>query len=199
MKEERMTAIGEWRHLCVDMQRMFAEDTPWHVPWMRRISPQIEELAGRYPSRAIFTRFVPPEIEDEMPGKWREYYRKWWMMTGKHLPGEFVDLVPPLALLVPPARTFDKGTYSPWTGGQLHTALRSEHVTSLVITGGETDVCVLATTLGAVDLGYRVIVLKDAVCSGADATHDASLQLLGDRFSVQLELMTTEDFLGVVA
>jgi hypothetical protein len=29
----------------------------------------------------------------------------------------------------------------------------------------------------------RVIVLKDAVCSGADETHDASLILLGDRFS----------------
>lgn len=42
-----MTAIGEWRHLCVDMQRMFAEDTPWHVSWMERVSPQIEEVAGR--------------------------------------------------------------------------------------------------------------------------------------------------------
>ncbi|WP_410866706.1 hypothetical protein [Paraburkholderia sp. SIMBA_027] len=46
------------------------------------------------------------------------------------------------------------------------------------------------------DLGYRVIVLKDAVCSGADETHDASLELLGDRFSVQLEITITEDFLG---
>jgi nicotinamidase-related amidase len=46
------------------------------------------------------------------------------------------------------------------------------------------------------DLGYRVIVLEDAVCSGADETHDASLELLGDRFSVQLDLTTTAEFLS---
>ncbi|KPH07517.1 cysteine hydrolase (plasmid) [Rhizobium acidisoli] len=190
-----MGEIGEWRHLCVDMQRMFAEDTPWHVPWMARVSPQIEELAGRHPSRTIFTRFLPPDQADEMPGKWREYYRKWWMMTGEHLPRDLVDLAASLASLVPPARHFDKRTYSPWIDGRLHPILQSERVDTLVITGGETDVCVLATTLGAIDLGYRVIVLKDAVCSSADDTYDASLELLHDRFSVQLELMETEEFL----
>jgi len=192
-----MGEVGEWRHLCVDMQRMFAEDTPWHVPWMARISPQIEELAGRHSSRTIFTRFLPPERADDMPGKWRDYYQKWWMMTGEHLPRGFIDLAPSLASLVPPARHFDKRTYSPWIDGRLHPILQSERVDTLVITGGETDVCVLATTLGAIDLGYRVIVLKDAVCSGADDTHDASLELLHDRFSVQLELMETEEFLRV--
>ncbi|RWY83827.1 cysteine hydrolase [Rhizobium leguminosarum] len=193
-----MGEVGEWRHLCVDMQRMFAEDTPWHVPWMARISPQIAELAGRHPSRTIFTRFLPPERADDMPGKWRDYYRKWWMMTGEHLPRGFIDLAPSLASLVPPARHFDKRTYSPWIDGRLHPTLQSERVDTLVITGGETDVCVLATTLGAIDLGYRVIVLNDAVCSGADDTHDASLELLHDRFSVQLELMDTEEFLRCV-
>lgn len=194
-----MTAIGEWRHLCVDMQRMFAEDTPWHVSWMERVSSQVEELAGSYPARTIFTRFLPPDHPQEMPGKWQDYYQKWWMMTGDHLQRELRNLMPSLAYLVPPARHFDKRTYSPWIDGRLHTGLQSERVTSLVITGGETDVCVLATTLGAIDLGYRVILLKDAVCSGADETHDASLELLGDRFSVQLELMTTNEFLGIVA
>ncbi|RWY75152.1 cysteine hydrolase [Rhizobium sp. WSM1325] len=193
-----MGEVGEWRHLCVDMQRMFAEDTPWHVAWMARISPQIEELAGRHPSRTIFTRFLPPERADDMPGKWRDYYQKWWMMTGEHLPRGFIDLAPSLASLVPPARHFDKRTYSPWIDGRLHPILQSERVDTLVITGGETDVCVLATTLGAIDLGYRVIVLNDAVCSGADDTHDASLELLQDRFSVQLELMDTEEFLRCV-
>ena len=69
-----MIAIGEWRHLCVDMQRMFAEDTPWHVSWMELVSPQIEEVAGRHPARTIFTRFLPPDHPQEMPGKWQDYY-----------------------------------------------------------------------------------------------------------------------------
>ncbi|MNW01873.1 nicotinamidase/pyrazinamidase [compost metagenome] len=86
-------------------------------------------------------------------------------------------------------------TYSPWVDGRLFTHLRQEGVEAVVVTGGETDVCVLATVLGAIDLGFHVIVLSDAVCSGADETHDAAFELLGDRFSVQLDLMTTEEFL----
>ena len=38
--------------------------------------------------------------------------------------------------------------------------------------GSETDVCVLATVLDAVDIGYRVIVVRDAICSSSDEGHD---------------------------
>ena len=191
-----MAELGEWRHICVDMQRMFAEDTPWHVAWMERVSPQIVEIAGRQPDRTMFTRFVPPQSADEMPGTWRNYYRKWSMMTRDRLSPDLIELIPPLVRFVPPAMVFDKRTYSPWIDGRLHATFSRDRVTTLVVSGGETDVCVLATTLGGIDLGYNVILLEDAVCSGADKTHDASLKLLGDRFSVQLELMSTEAFLA---
>jgi nicotinamidase-related amidase len=191
-----MKALGEWRHICVDMQRMFAEDTPWQVKWLERISPQVIEMAGRHAERTVFTRFMPPEKPGDVPGTWQDYYRKWWMMTGEHLSREMVDLIAPLARFVPPAKIFDKHIYSPWLDGRLHAVFLREKVTTLVVSGGETDVCVLATTLGGIDLGYRVIMLDDAVWSGADETYDASLKLLGDRFSVQLELMSTETFLA---
>ena len=32
-----------------------------------------------------------------------------------------------------------------------------------IVSGSETDVCVLATVLDAVDMGYRVIIARDAV------------------------------------
>ncbi|MDB5524530.1 MAG: isochorismatase-like protein [Rhizobium sp.] len=191
-----MKSLGEWRHICVDMQRMFAEDTPWHVKWMERISSQVIEVARRHPERTIFTRFVPPENPMALPGMWRDYYRKWRAMTGEHLPAEMVALIPQLARFVPPAHVLDKMVYSPWFGGGLHAALSQRDVATLVISGGETDLCVLATVLGGIDHGYRIVLLDDAVCSGADETHDAALKLLGDRFSVQLELMSTEAFLA---
>ena len=186
---------SNWIHLCIDMQRMFAEDTPWHVPWMRQVSPQVQEVAERHPQQTVFTRFVPPKHAADMPGMWRTYYEKWDMMTLERLGSEMVDLVPSLKAMVPPARIFDKMTYSPWTSGELHRVLTGEGVETLASSGGETDVCVLAAAIGAIDLGYRVVLLKDAVCSAADDTHDASLELLGDRFSVQLEITSTEDFL----
>lgn len=187
-----------WIHLCIDMQRMFAEDTPWHVPWMKEVSPQVQEIARRHPQRTVFTRFVPPKRAEDMLGMWRSYYEKWDTMTLDRLEPDMVDLVPSLKALVPPGRIFDKMTYSPWTTGELHRVLAGEKVETIAISGGETDVCVLAAALGAIDLGYRVILLKDAVCSGADDTHDASLELLGDRFSVQLEISSTEGFLSQV-
>ncbi|TDW28237.1 nicotinamidase-related amidase [Rhizobium azibense] len=195
---EHLHSLGEWRHLCVDMQCLFFEATPWHVEWMKRVLPLVEEVAGRHAERTVFTRFIPPENAADMPGTWQHYYEKWWMMTRKQLPSGLIELVPSLARLVPPARVFDKATYSPWICGRLHATLAEEGVSTLVISGGETDVCVLAAVLGAIDLGYRVILLTDAVCSGADESHEASLELLGERFSVQLELTETDRFLQCI-
>jgi nicotinamidase-related amidase len=189
---------GNWIHLCVDMQRMFAEDTPWRVAWMEKVSPEVIEVAGRHPERTIFTRFVPPENPEQAVGAWRAYYRKWQEMTRERLSPGMIDLMPELARFVPPGRVFDKMTYSPWVNGELARHLRADGVETIVVTGGETDVCVLAAVLGAIDLGYRAIVLTDAVCGRADATHDASLKLLGARFSVQLELMPTDGFLSLL-
>ncbi|NLR97030.1 cysteine hydrolase [Rhizobium sp. P38BS-XIX] len=187
--------LNNWAHLCIDMQSMFAEQTPWHVPWMASISPAVVEVAACYPQRTIFTRFVPPAAADKATGMWKNYYRKWGAMTLERIDRRLVDVVPELARFVPPARTFDKMTYSPWTDGRLHRTLQEEGIQTLVVTGGETDVCVLAAVLGAIDLGYGVKVLSNAVCSGADETHDATLLLLADRFSVQVDVLTSEEFL----
>ncbi|OLP58325.1 cysteine hydrolase [Xaviernesmea oryzae] len=185
-----------WRHLCVDMQRLFFEETPWRVEWMARILPQVVELAERHAERSIFTRFITPERAEDMPGAWADYYRKWPMMTRAELPRDMLDLIPALRRFVPPARLFDKPVYSPWIDGRLHATLQAERVSRLVITGGETDVCVMAAVLGAIDLGYRITLIKDALCSGADTTHDDSLELFGSRFSVQVEILTAEAFLS---
>ena len=186
----------KWIHLCVDMQRMFAEDTPWQVSWMPKVFDEIVEVATRFAERTIFTRFIPPSSPDELPGMWRNYYEKWPMMTTTQIDPGLVDLVADLKRLVPPARIFDKTTYSPWVDGRLHSALSHQEIGTLVLTGGETDICVLAAALGAIDLGYKVVLLKDAVCSTSDQTHDASLELLGNRFSVQMEVMPTERWLS---
>jgi nicotinamidase-related amidase len=61
-----------------------------------------------------------------------------------------------------------------------------------VITGGETDVCVLATVLGAVD---RVVLATDAVRSSSDETHDGMMTLYRQRFGQQLKVAMTDQIL----
>ncbi|MDR6821054.1 nicotinamidase-related amidase [Neorhizobium sp. 2083] len=119
-------------------------------------------------------------------------------MTLERLGWELVDVVAELRRYIPPAKVLDKMTYSPWVNGSLHHMLQTQTVQTLAISGEEIYVRVLASALAAIDLGYEVKLLEDAVCSGAEETHDASLELLGDRFSVQVEIVETEPFLSRV-
>ncbi len=69
-------------------------------------------------------------------------------MTLDRLPTEAVDLLPPLAQLVPPAEVIDKGVYSPWFDGALEARLHARDADTLVVTGTETDVCMLGRAGG---------------------------------------------------
>jgi nicotinamidase-related amidase len=183
-------------HLCVDMQNLFAEETPWHTPWMGRVLPVVRRIAERHAERTIFTRFVPPHRAKEMPGSWRRYYERWRELTLERIDPRLIDLVPPLAALAPPAAVVDKHVYSAFGAPELVHRLRERRADSLVITGAETDVCVLATILGAVDRGYRVVVATDAICSSSDRAHDALLALYRERFDLQIETAESEAILA---
>jgi nicotinamidase-related amidase len=182
-------------HLCVDMQRMFAEETEWHMPWMKRVLPRVVELCRAHPGRAVFTRFIPAERAEDREGTWRQYYERWASMTLDRLDPDLVGLVPELRPFVTPAQTFDKPVYSPWHTGRLDRILKERGITALIISGGETDVCVLATILGAVDLGYRVIVATDALCSSSDEAHDSAIDLYHRRYGSQVEPVETATIL----
>ncbi len=179
-------------HLCVDMQNMFARETDWHTPWMERVLPNVERLVRRDPARTMFTRFVPAQNAQSAPGTWRRYYERWHALTLDEADSTLVELMPSLAGFAPPAAVFDKATYGAWSDGALDPLLRRRGIDTLIVTGGETDVCVLGTVLGAVDLGYRVVVVEDALCSASDHHHDALMLLYRERYGCQVETASTD-------
>lgn len=178
-------------HLCLDMQVMFGRDGPWPTPWMERVLPNVLRLVERMPQRTLFTRFIPPMRPEDMPGMWREFYRKWRNITRQRLPAEQLELLPELRRFVPPAAVFDKSVYSAFADGRLAPSLADRNVICLLVSGAETDVCVLSTVLAAVDHGYRVVLVTDAVCSSSDEGHDALMRMYTERLSVQIELAST--------
>jgi len=117
------------------------------------------------------------------------------MMTRDRIDVQMLDLVPELARFVPPALVEDKRVMSAWHGS-LHARLRSAGIDSLIVSGAETEVCVLATVMGAIDLGYRVVIVADAICSGADSTHDAMLDIYESRYGQQVETVIAADLLA---
>ena len=183
-------------HLCIDMQRLFAEGGVWPTPWMERVLPRVVALAERHPERTLFTRFIPPRRPEDRPGQWQAYYRRWREATLERLDPAQLALLPALAALVPPAVVLDKPVYSAFAGRRLQALLRERRADALIVSGGETDVCVLASVLGAIDQGWRVVLATDAVCSSSDQGHDTLLALFGQRFSQQLATATVEQILA---
>lgn len=182
-------------HLCVDMQRLFAEDTAWRTPWMPRVLPVVVRLCERKGDRTCFTRFIPARSAEDGRGAWRRYWERWPSMTLDQLGEDRVALVPELEVFVPPAQVLDKAVYSPWIATDLAASLGRAEVDTLVVTGAETDMCVLATVLGAVDLGFRVVVVSDALCSSSDESHDHLIDLYHDRFGQQIETAECDEVL----
>jgi nicotinamidase-related amidase len=182
-------------HLAIDMQRLFAEPGPWFVPWMPKVLPNVVEIARRHPERTVLTRFIPPAEPADLPGAWRDYYRHWRAMTRECLDERLLDLVEPLRVLSPPARVCDKAVYSAFAHAGLLRWLRAQSIETLIVTGGETDVCVLATVMAAIDRGYRVVLPTDALCSASDASYDALVMLYRERFAHQIATASTEEVL----
>ncbi|GGF58326.1 cysteine hydrolase [Paracoccus acridae] len=185
-------------HLCIDMQRLFDKGSEWAVDWMRQVLPNVCQVVEMFPARTIFTRFIPPESLDDAPGAWRRYYEKWPQMLRQNLDSDWLRLLPELEIHLPGAQVFDKPVYSPWMDGRLHPMLQQDRVDTLILTGGETDICLLAAVIGAVDLGYRVIVVSDAVCSSTDDTHDAAMEMYAKRFGQQIEMIPTDRLIAAM-
>jgi nicotinamidase-related amidase len=187
---------GQAVHLCIDMQLIFSREGPWATPWMDRVLPVVEAISERFPERTVFTRFITPEHAEDMPGTWRHYYEAWRETTRDQLDVRLLELVPTLRRLSPPATVIDKMHYSAFFGPALLQHLRGRQADALIVTGSETDVCVSATIMGAVDHGFRVILVRDGVCSSSDEGHDALLKLYHRRFSEQIEAASAEEILS---
>jgi|SRR5581483_2956084 len=179
-------------HLCIDMQNIFSSTGVWPTPWMDRVLPGIVRLVAHDAARTIFTRFITPVSADDRPGRWQRYFARWDCATQPRLPPGALDIVSPLARFIPPAMVIDKPGYSAFFASPLQSFLAEKSIDTLVISGSETDVCVLATVLDAVDRGLRVVVVEDGLCSSSNQGHDALMMLYRTRFTDQIELLALD-------
>lgn len=190
------SGIGDMAlHVVIDMQELFDSHPDWGVADLRRILPQVLRLAAVHPSRTVYTRFVPPHSPEEAAPSWQRYYRFWRSATLDRTGLKAVDLVPELAAL-PTAGIIDKGGYSAYSSRDFAPLLQRLGTDTIIFSGVETDVCVWATVLAAIDHGLRVIIATDAVTSGDIKAHTMVLQLAADRFSQQIELASVDEILA---
>lgn len=76
----------------------------------------------------------------------------------------------------------EKHRYDGFIGTDLDIILRSSNIKTLVITGVETNVCVVSTAGTAHNLGYYTIIPRDCVASGSLCLHEYALKNFGRAF-----------------
>jgi nicotinamidase-related amidase len=183
-------------HISIDMQLLFAEGTEWASPAVREILPAVERLCAHAPGRLIFTRFITPETIEDAPGQWKQYYRRWKNVLASCLDPRTFDLLPELRRFTPAAPVVDKYVHSGFANPALEKELDRLDAAAVILTGVETDVCVLATALAAVDRGYRTVLVSDAIASSVGASHDACLKSVFSRYDEQIEIVDSATVLA---
>ena len=183
-------------HLCVDMQRLFLEPGPWYAEAGAGILPAIRRLLDHAPENALFTRFITAERAEAAVGSWRRYYRHWHAVTRDELGDAALGLHPDLAPYAAGSRVFDKTTHDAFDDGAFARHMDSLKPSALVLSGVETDVCVLATAMSAVDLGYRTVIAVDAVTSSVAESHRACLDHVYPRYDQQIELACVDEIIA---
>lgn len=178
-------------HLCVDMQRLFAPQSCWELDCVPALSIKILSLIDSSVAPSLFTRFVPPQLPEDAVGAWQGYWRKWYGLTASRIDPDLLELLPQFARHAAPERVFDKQSYGPWQDKRLHRTLQHHNCHHLVISGVETDLCVLATALGAIERGFYVSLVRDATGSAQPESHKLALRLFETRFSEQAQVIDT--------
>jgi nicotinamidase-related amidase len=185
---------GRTALLIVDMQRGFVEPgQAMEVPPAREIVPAIRALLDAFRARRLPVAFteltyspnVPilvgelhPEHRPAMPGAPR----------GSGLPSssclEGDASARTIAALTPRSDelVIRKRWYDAFAGTELDGALRARGVTSLVITGTMTDICVLSTVVGAFNREYRISVVEDGVATLWPDIQRATLDIVSRAF-----------------
>ncbi len=176
--------------LVVDMQRGFVDPgEAMEVPAARDVVPTIQRLLAMFRDQrlpVIFSEFIyservpllvgalHPEHRPAPPGAPRGLGRPSSSCLEGHPSAETIrELAPRADELV-----IRKHWYDAFAGTPLDGALRARGVTSLVVTGTMTDICVLATVVGAFNREYRVTVVDDGVATLSPEIQHAALDII---------------------
>jgi len=196
---------GRTALLVVDMQRAFLDPgEAMEVPPARDIVPRLQELVGVFRRQAlpvVFTEFIYAESAPLLVGALHPEHlratprapRGFGMPSSSCLAGEantatVSDLEPRADELV-----VHKHYYDGFNGTVLDSALRARGVDHLVLTGTMTDICVLATVVGAFNREYRMTVVEDGVATLWPEIQRVTLDIIGRAYARVLSAKAVAD------
>jgi nicotinamidase-related amidase len=182
---------GRTALIVVDMQRGFLDPgEAMEVPPARETVGAIQTLLALFRARrmpVVFTEFAYSESAPLLVGRLHPEHQpaKPGAPRGFGLPSSSclegtpsADTVPELAPR-PGELVIRKRGYDAFASTPLDETLRARNVTSLVVAGTMTDICVLATVIGAFHREYRVTLVEDGVSTLWPEIQRATLDIIG--------------------
>jgi len=177
--------------LVVDMQRGFVDPgEAMEVPPAREAVPRIRALVDLFRAKGrpvVFTEFVYSEAAPLLVGDLHPDHRRavpgfprgfGQPSSSCHEDDPSVHTVSALAPR-PGELVIRKRWYDAFAGTPLDGALRAQSIDTLVVTGTMTDICVLATVIGAFNREFRITVVEDAVTTLWPEIQRATLDIIG--------------------
>ena len=200
------------------------ENSVMNELWPRHLElhAAVSAFTGRANS-TLLTQYIPADANEAF-GQMRHYFKpeNQGCVTPSGLreagadPDFLYGVMPELQPLVAAgALVQDKGNFGggPWpaTRSAMLNPLTSldldavfggpylaDEVRTLIVVGVETDYCVLSAVMHGMDLGYRVVVVKDAVGSSQPNSHQATLDYTFRRFDNTIDMATTEQLIQIL-
>lgn len=199
---------GRTALLVVDMQRGFLDPgEALEVPAARDIVPTIRQLLDAFRAKrlpVVFSEFVYSERVPLLVGQLHPEHQRAapGAPTGFGRPSsnclEGHPSVRTVAELAPrdDELVISKHGYDAFAGTPLDSALRARGIISLVIGGTLTDICVLATVVGAFHREYRVTVVDDGVATLWPEIQRATLDIIGRAYG---RVVSSKDVMNEVS
>jgi maleamate amidohydrolase len=166
--------------LCVDLQEEHRHDSRYLVEGFDRVLANIEWLQAAARQTAIpvyHSAYVVDTSQAQRP----------FHPTTSDGKSAFSDVNDPLSAICPevgPAGdeiVLIKTDASSFSQGEINLLLKARGIEWLYVVGVWTEACIAATVKDAVDLGFRVLLVKDACGSGTAAMHETAILNLANR------------------
>jgi ureidoacrylate peracid hydrolase len=166
--------------IVVDVQRAFTELPPFAA--MREIVPSIARFLPFARVAGMMVVHLRTEFSHKMENAGRPGSRTRQMMLGLGSEDEnpllqdrpTAEIVPELSPH-PDDVIVTKTRFSGFWGTNLHEALRSRNIESLIFAGGTTTVCVESTLRDAMFLEFNSLVLSDCTADITRELHESAL------------------------
>ena len=162
--------------MVIDTQKAYLKGAPWECLDTEGAVKNIVRLidAGAA-DEVVITRYEYPKAPE---GVWKEYNEVYADINADPVNEEFVDELLPYAERFP---VFVKDIYGSFSVPEIREAVRRTGADTLVVCGVVAECCVLSTVMGAVDEGYKVSYLTDAVSGFTEEKMAGVLAVLSAR------------------